>query len=93
MVKRKKKKSQSQNEKLSFIDFCANYLGTVQRFEIVKRFGISDVSASKCIGEYIEIASKNLKYDFKTKTHQAKKRFKPMFEFDVMQVLKETSAE
>jgi hypothetical protein len=91
MVKRKKKKSQSQNEKLSFIDFCANYLGTVQRFEIVKRFGISDVSASKCIGEYIEIASKNLKYDFKTKTHQATKRFKPMFEFDVTQVLKALS--
>ena len=91
MVKRKKKKSQSQNEKLSFIDFCANYLGTVQRFEIVKRFGISDVSASKCIGEYIELVPKNLKYDFKTKTHQATKRFKPMFDFDVTQVLKALS--
>jgi hypothetical protein len=91
MVKRKKKKSQSQNEKLSFIDFCANYLGTVQRFEIVKRFGISDVSASKCIAEYTEIAPRNLKYDFKTKTHQTTKRFRPMFEFDITQVLKALS--
>jgi predicted DNA-binding transcriptional regulator YafY len=91
MRKRKKGISQNQREKLTFIDFCANYLGSIGRSEVMKRFGISDVSASKCLSEYAELAPKNLKYDFKTKTHQATKHFKPMFNFDVTQVLKALS--
>jgi predicted DNA-binding transcriptional regulator YafY len=91
MKKRIKDLSQKQSEKLSFIDFCANYLGTIGRFEVVNRFGISDVSASKCLSDYSELAPKNLKYDFKTKTHLTTKQFKPLFKFDVSQVLKALS--
>jgi hypothetical protein len=91
MKKKIKQLNQSQKEKLTFIDFCANYLGTIGRSEIVKRFGISDVSASKCLSDYSDLAPKNLKYDFKTKTHLATKRFKPVFEFDVTQALKALS--
>jgi predicted DNA-binding transcriptional regulator YafY len=91
MRKRKKGISQNQKEKLTFIDFCANYLGSIGRSEVMKRFGISDVSASKCLSEYAELAPKNLKYDFKTKTHQATKHFKPLFGFDITQALKALS--
>ena len=83
--------SQQQIEKLSYIDFRANYLGKIGRIEIKNRFGISAVSASRYLTDYSGIAPKNLQYDFKTKTHQTTKKFKPVFEFDVTQVLKALS--
>ena len=91
MVKRKKKKSQSQNEKLSFIDFCANYLGIIGRTDIIKRFGVGVASASNDLSAYIKLAPKNLQYDFKTKSHKATNQFRPVFEFSVTQVLKALS--
>ena len=83
--------SQKQKERLSFIDFCANFLGSIGRAEIVNRFGISDASASKDLAAYIELVPKNLKYDFKSRTHLATKSFKPIYEFEATQVLKALS--
>ena len=91
MKKGKKDTNQKRNERLSFIDFCANYLGNIGRIDIVKRFGISDGSASKDLAAYIQVAPKNLRYDFKTKSHFATKQFKPIFQFPVSQVLKALS--
>jgi hypothetical protein len=91
MQKKLKFLNQQRKEKLSYIDFCTNYLGAIGRIEIVNRFGISDVSASRCISDYTELVPNNLRYDFKTKTHRTTKRFKPVFEFDVTQALKALS--
>jgi hypothetical protein len=86
-----KKVSSKQEERFIFIDFCANYLGTIGRVDIVNRFGISDAAASKDIAEYIERAPKNLSYNFKTKTHIPTKKFKSLYQFSATQVLKTLS--
>lgn len=82
---------QKQNERLSFIDFCANFLGVVSRVDLMKRFGISDGSASKDLSSYIKLAPDNLKYDFRSKSHYTTKQFKPLFDFPVTQALKALS--
>jgi hypothetical protein len=91
MGKKKKEIHQKQNERISFIDFCANYLGEVGRVDLMTRFGISDGSASKDLSLYIELAPKNLKYDFKSKSHITTSQFKPLFDFPVSQALKALS--
>jgi hypothetical protein len=91
MKKKLKEKNQKQSERLSYIDFCANFLGTIGRIDIVKRFKISDAAASKDLAAYIDIAPNNLKYDFKTRTHRITRKFKPLFDFGVSQVLKALS--
>jgi predicted DNA-binding transcriptional regulator YafY len=91
MKRKLSKLSQKQKERLSFIDFCANFLGSIGRAEIVSRFGISDASASKDLSTYIDLVPKNLKYDFKSRTHLATKTFKPIYEFEATQVLRALS--
>lgn len=83
--------SHKQNERLSYIDFSANFLGQIGRNDIVKRFGISDAAASKDLADYIKTAPKNLTYDFKTKNHRPTKNFKPVFSFPSNQALKALS--
>ena len=91
MRKKKNRISQKQNERLSYIDFCANYLGIVGRVDLVSRFGISDASASKDLAEYIKQVPKNLRYDFQTKSHRVTRQFKPLFQFPISQILKALS--
>ena len=92
MGKSKIDTNQKRKERLSFIDFCANYLGIIGRTDIIKRFGVAEASASNDLSAYIKLAPKNLQYDFKTKSHRATKQFKPVFSFPVIQVLKALSS-
>lgn len=79
---------QIKKERLSYIDFCANYIGEIGRNSIVNRFGIGDAAASKDLAEYMEMKPKNLTYDFKTKKHRPTKDFEPMFKFNHEQVFR-----
>lgn len=80
-----------RQERLTYIDFCANYLGEIGRSDLMKRFDISDGSASKDIARYNENAKHKLSYDFKSKKHKAGFLFKPQYEFTASQVLKALS--
>ncbi len=91
MSKKKIETNQKRKERLSFIDFCANYLGSIGRSDIINRFGVGVASASNDLSAYVKLAPKNLQYDFKTKSHFTTKRFKPVFDFPVIQVLKTLS--
>lgn len=91
MVKKKKETNQKSNERLSFIDFRANYLGEIGRTHVVKRFGISDPAASNDLGEYIKLKPDNLRYNFKTKSHWVTDQFEPLYDFSAFQVLKALS--
>ncbi|MDH4317898.1 MAG: WYL domain-containing protein [Desulfobulbaceae bacterium] len=86
-----KKQRQVYEERLSFVDFCANFLGQVGRSDVANRFGISDAAASKVLAEYIEKRPDNLTYDFKSKKHCPTKVFKPLYQFSVSQILKALS--
>jgi predicted DNA-binding transcriptional regulator YafY len=92
MAKKEHEKKQKSNERRSFIDFRATYLGEIGRRHVVERFGISDPSASNEIGDYIKLKPENLKYDFKTRTHKATDQFEPQFDFSTSQVLKALSS-
>lgn len=91
MKNKKNDTNQKRKERLSFIDFCANYLGIIGRTDIIKRFGVAEASASNDLSAYIKMAPNNLQYDFKTKSHRATNQFKPAFDFPVTQALKALS--
>jgi len=91
MGKEKLEIHQKQKERLSFIDFCADYLGVISRTDLMTRFGISDGAASKDLSLYIKSAPDNLKYDFKSKSHYTTNQFKSLFDFPVTQALKALS--
>ncbi len=79
--------SQTQQERLSHIDFKAFFLGVVGRNDLVNRFGIKEAAATRDISLYRGLASKNLEYDTKAKAYIIKPSFKPMFEYSPTQAL------
>ena len=48
--------NQTQKERLSHIDFKANFLGTIGRNDLVSRFGIKQAAATRDITLYKDIA-------------------------------------
>lgn len=79
--------SQTQQERLSHIDFKAFFLGAVGRNDLVNRFGIKEAAATRDISLYRGLAPQNLEYDTKAKAYIIKPSFKPMFEYSPTQAL------
>lgn len=78
---------QAQRERLLHIDFRAYFLGDVGRSDLIKRFGIKAAAATRDINIYTELAPGNVDYDTKTKSFIRERGFKPLFEYNVSQVL------
>ncbi len=78
---------QAQRERLLHIDFRAYFLGDVGRSDLIKRFGIKAAAATRDINIYTELAPGNIDYDTKTKSFIREDGFKPLFEYNVSQVL------
>lgn len=72
--------SQTQRERLLYIDFKLRFLGALNRNDLVSRFGIKAAAATRDISLYKEIAPKNLIYDTKVKTYIASDFLEPVFE-------------
>ena len=79
--------SQTQRERLFYIDFRLYFLGAVNRNDLVGRFGIKEAAATRDITLYKELAPKNLEYDTKAKTYIHRSGFSPLFNFSSHQVL------
>jgi len=79
--------SQAQQERLFHIDFKLRFLGTVNRNDLVSRFGIKAVAATRDLTQYKEIAPRNLEYDTKAKTYIQRDGFKPLFSYPGNQAL------
>jgi hypothetical protein len=79
--------TQSQRDRLAFIDLRARYLGEVGRQDVIDRFGLQVAAASRDLTQYRELASGNLEYDAKDKHYRATARFRPLFDFPVHRVL------
>jgi len=79
--------SQAQRERLFHIDFKLYFLGTVNRNDLVSRFGIKEAAASRDLSLYKDLASKNIEYDTKTKTYIQREGFTPLFEYTGSQTL------
>ncbi|OAI29442.1 helix-turn-helix transcriptional regulator, partial [Methylomonas koyamae] len=79
--------AQTQRERLFHIDFRLFFLGTVNRNDLVARFGIKEAAATRDITLYKELAPKNLEYDTKVKTYIQRDGFSPLFSFSTHQAL------
>ena len=60
--------SQAQREHLFHIDFRLYCLGSVNRIDLVSRFGIKEAAASSDLSLYRDLAPKNIEYDTKAKS-------------------------
>ena len=79
--------SQAQRERLFHIDFKLYFLGTVNRNDLVSRFGIKEAAASRDLSLYKDLASKNIEYDTKAKTYIQREGFTPLFKYSGSQTL------
>lgn len=71
--------SQSQLERLAFIDFRAYFLGEVRRSDITERFRIETAAASRDLANY-KSAGGMISLDSSTKTYKPDPDFKPLFD-------------
>ena len=78
---------QVQRERLQHIEFRAYFLGDVSRSDLIKRCGIKAAAATRDIQIYGELAPGNLIYDTKTKSFLREQGFKPIFEYNISNVL------
>lgn len=79
--------SQSQQERLFHIDFKLRFLGTVNRNDLVNRFGIKEAAATRDIALYKELAPNNITYDTKAKTYIGTEQFQPLYQYNGSQAL------
>lgn len=79
--------SQSQRERLAFLELRAFFTGELQRSDIESRFGIKPAAASRDLGIYREIAPGNLDYDQTSRRYRPTTEFRPVFQFQHERVL------
>lgn len=69
----------AQMEKLQFVELLTYFHGTVNREDLINRFGISKASATNVLTAYNRMAPENLKYDIRRKCYEISSVFKPVF--------------
>lgn len=79
--------SQTQRERLAFLEMRAYFTGELRRADIEARFGIKPAASSRDIGVYREIAPENLDYDGVGRCYRPSAVFRPLFEFQSERVL------
>lgn len=79
--------SQSQRERLAFLEMRAYFTGELRRADIEARFGVKPAAASRDLSSYREIAPDNLDYDAPSRCYRPSPSFKPVFEFSTERVL------
>jgi len=79
--------TQTQRERLAFLELRAFFTGELRRGDIESRFGIKPAAASRDISAYREAAPSNLDYDPVSRCYRPTQAFKPLFEFQTDRVL------
>lgn len=79
--------SQTQRERLAFLELRAFFTGELRRGDIEARFGVRPAAASRDLSSYREIAPRNLNYDAPSRCYRPSAIFKPVFEFSPERVL------
>jgi hypothetical protein len=79
--------SQSQRERLAFLELRAFFTGELRRSDIEARFGIKPAAASRDLGCYRDIAPGNLNYDQVSRCYRPSASFRPVHEFHSERVL------
>lgn len=79
--------TQSQRDRLAFVELRLRFLGEVRRQDLVARFGIQAAAATRDLGQYKELGPRNLDYDTKGKVYVRGEWFRPVFDFPAERVL------
>ena len=80
-------RTQSQRDRLAFIEMRLRFVGEIRRQDLVNRFGIQAAAATRDIATYKEFCPRNLDYDTKGKVYVRAEWFRPLFEFAPERVL------
>lgn len=72
--------SQTQKERLAYIEFRLYFFGTIGRADLMKRFGVAPAGATRDLALYKELFSDNIDFDTVSKTYVIKENFFPAFE-------------
>ncbi len=79
--------TQSQRDRLAFIELRAWFVGEIRRQDLMTRFGIQAAAATRDLGQYKELGPRNLDYNTKGKVYVRGEWFRPVFDFDSERVL------
>lgn len=79
--------SQTQRERLAFLELRAFFTGELRRGDIEARFGIKPAAASRDLSAYRQCAASNLEYDKTERCYRPTSAFKPVFELHSERVL------
>jgi len=71
--------NQSQKERLEFIDFRINFLGSIRRSDMADRFGIKEAAATRDITLYRELCPNNVKYSTNKKKYYRSRNYSALF--------------
>src|SRR6185369_7731009 len=79
--------TQTQRERLAYVDYCLYFHGGVSRGDLERRFGISVAAASRDLACYRSLAPDNMAYDGSEKVYRIEKTFRPVNPFRIDRVL------
>ncbi|WP_417438945.1 WYL domain-containing protein [Idiomarina sp.] len=74
--------SHGQRERLTYIDFCLQFFGSIARNDLIQRFQMGLASCSRDFATYKELAPDNLVLKHETKRYYRTEAFQPLFEHD-----------
>lgn len=77
----------SQKQRLSYIDFCLLFKGSITRVDISNRFEMEVSAASRDLSVYKELKPQNIAYDPSAKYYFQTSRFQPLFDHDAKRTL------
>ena len=75
------KLTQSQRDRLAFVELRVHFIGEIRRQDLVMMFGIQTAAASRDLALYKEQAPGNIDYDSKCKSYVLGPDFQPVFDF------------
>jgi len=79
--------TQSQRDRLAFIELRVRFIGEIRRLDLVSRFGIQSAAATRDLALYKELAPNNIDYDPKGKSYVTGHDLQPVFDFPAERVL------
>lgn len=79
--------SQSQRDRLAFIELRVRFLGEIQRQDLVSRFNIQTAAATRDLALYRTLSHGNIDYDPHRKHYRISTPFRPLFGFSAGRVL------
>jgi len=77
----------AQKQRLSFIDFCLLFKGSINRKELTEKFEMGLANATRDLALYKELAPQNIDFNAKDRAYLQAKIFKPLFSYNSKQTL------